>query len=538
MSSLSSREPSFSGLPRRSPDTTPGAAATLSAATLSAAALAPSAPTTATPGPLAGQSQPMTPHLDFPQTAPPPPPPTPDEAARARLIELRDAACETARPKVKAGAAPIRVMAAMVAQLEAECRAEGIPPEIMAAGIVNRTIGDVDVRKISARDDGPEYVSLADDLGLALPGEVVGGSTATGKRYRWIRQQMMRFERALLDRHFDLRIYDLPATGNPLLREMLAEHAQRHWGFAVPPAQIYLSLGSLDGLHKFFGGYAFGRRQSGHDATAVLFPAPGFNVPEWQAKSVGLRIHRLQTTPEDGFKVTPAQLQAALVAAPDISAFYLTVSSNPTAFAYTPEELAALFDVLVAADREVLILADLAYIGTGDPAEDRARMHAFNRPEVLARSVLFNSFSKTHTLTGDRFGWVAFGAPELAAFVGTGWANSIASLPADWQLRYMAVVRLFKEHPEIEERIRALYRHRRARLVRQLQRLDERHHVFAHINLDDGGTVYNWSQLTPGEDVFSLFGKTGIAGVPGSAFGYGDDFVRLSVGCIPVPEGE
>ena len=460
------------------------------------------------------------------------------EGARARLIELRDAACDQARPRVMAGAAPIRVMAGMVAQLEAECRAEGIPQEIMAAEIINRTIGDVDVRRISARDDGPEYVTLADEMGLALPGEVIGGATATGERYLWIREQMMHFERALLDRHFDLRIYDLPATGNPLLREMLAEHAQRHWGFSVPPAQINLSLGSLDGLYKFFSGYAFGRRQGGHDATSVIFPAPGFNVPEWQATSVGLRLHRIQTTPEDGFKVTPAQLRAALAADPEIHAFYLTVSNNPTAFAYTPGELAALFDVLTVADREVLILADLAYIGTGDPTEDRARMQAFNRPEVLARSVLFNSFSKTHTLTGDRCGWVAFGAPELAAFVGAGWANSIASLPADWQLRYMAVVKLFKEHPEIEERIRALYAHRRARLGRHLQRLNAHYHVFAHINLDDGGTVYNWSQLMPGEDVFSLFGKTGLAGVPGSAFGYSDDFVRLSVGCVPVPDRE
>ena len=55
------------------------------------------------------------------------------------------------------------------------------------------------------------------------------------------------------------------------------------------------------------------------------------------------------------------------------------------------------------------------------------------------------------------------------------------------------------------------------------------------MNLDDGGTVYNWSQLRAGEDVFSLFRTTGIAGVPGGGFGYRSDFVRFSVGCIPVP---
>jgi aspartate/methionine/tyrosine aminotransferase len=281
-----------------------------------------------------------------------------------------------------------------------------------------------------------------------------------------------------------------------------------------------------------------GRRQAGIESTAVIFPSPGFNVPEWQAKSVGLRVHRIQTRADDHFKLTPAQLRAALAEHPDIHGLYLTLSSNPTAFAYTPAELDALFDVVAGADRELLVVADLAYIGTGDPTEDRARMQAFNRPDMLAHTVLFSSFSKTHTLTGDRCGWVAFGSPELAQCVAAGWANTLASLPGEWQLRYMANVELFTEHPEIEDRVRALYRRRRGRLVRQLQRLNELHQCFAQINLDDGGTVYNWSQLRPGEDVFSLFSKTGIAGVPGSAFGYGDDYVRLSVGCIPVPDVE
>jgi aspartate/methionine/tyrosine aminotransferase len=39
----------------------------------------------------------------------------------------------------------------------------------------------------------------------------------------------------------------------------------------------------------------------------------------------------------------------------------------------------------------------------------------------------------------------------------------------------------------------------------------------------------------PGEDTFSLFEKTGIAGVPGSGFGYRDEYVRFSIGTIPVP---
>ena len=112
----------------------------------------------------------------------------------------------------------------------------------------------------------------------------------------------------------------------------------------------------------------------------------------------------------------------------------------------------------------------------------------------------------------------------------------MASLPAEWQLRFMAYIRLIRAHPELGERLRALYRLRRQRFIAQLQHINAEQHLFAQIFLDDDATVYNWSQLVPGEDAFSLFEKTGIAGVPGSGFGYTDDYVRFSIGVIPVPQ--
>jgi aspartate/methionine/tyrosine aminotransferase len=455
---------------------------------------------------------------------------------RLTIAGMRTEACERARVELQEGSAPIRIMARMVSDLETACREQNIPENLIASEIVNRTIGDVNLRRISLIEDGPEFVSLADDMGLALPGEVIGGRRSTGEMYRWIRERMLDFERQLLQRRFDLRMYDLSGTGNPLLREMLSKYAYSQWGCPLPPEQIYLSLGALDGLDKFFRGFAFSRRLAGHKQTAIVFPAPSFNVPEWQANSLGFRLHRLYTRPEDHFKVTPQMLGSALDENPDIAALYLTVSNNPTAFAYTPDELESLFRVVSQAGRDVTIVADLAYIGTGVPEEDQARMATFLSPLVLQRCVFVSSFSKTHTLTGDRCGWVGFGEPALAKAVGVGWTNTTAALPADWQLRYMANVALIQERPELGQRIRALYTHRRNRLVNQLIQMNKRYGLFAAVNLDDGGTVYNWSQLRSGSDAFTLFGQTGIAGVPGSGFGYSDDFIRLSVGCIPVSQ--
>ncbi len=102
----------------------------------------------------------------------------------------------------------------------------------------------------------------------------------------------------------------------------------------------------------------------------------------------------------------------------------------------------------------------------------------------------------------------------------------------------MAYLRLIQQQPGLGEKLRAFYRLRRQRLIAQLRQVNEEQHLFAQIFLDDDATVYNWSQLLPGEDAFTLFEKTGIAGVPGSGFGYSDDYVRFSIGVIPVPVAE
>src|SRR5258706_2426119 len=144
---------------------------------------------------------------------------------RALLARLRDETCERARPQVKAGAAPVRVMARMVAEIEAQAREAGIPDAEVITAVVNRTIGDVDLRRVSPVLDGAQYVSLADDMGLALPGEMIAGQRATGETYGWIHESMLEFERELLARHFDLRMYEIAGVGNPLLRAILIAHA-------------------------------------------------------------------------------------------------------------------------------------------------------------------------------------------------------------------------------------------------------------------------------------------------------------------------
>ncbi len=460
------------------------------------------------------------------------------EEQRKTLRRLRSEILARYRPHIQEGPGPIRVMARLVAELERECRRSDIDEEIMASEIVNRTIGDVNLRQVTECEGEPggpaDYRRLADDLGIALPGEDLHGYTASGEAYLWLREQMMECERLLLKHGYDPRIYDIYGVGNMVLRSWLAEEM---WGLPVQGEQVYLSLGAMDGIDKVLRGLAHVYREQNITDAAVLFPEPGFGVPEWQAKSSGYRLHKFPTLPEHHFKLTASQLDQLLTEHTDIRIIYLTITNNPTAFAYNATELNELHAVLRRywqQGRNILTLADLAYIGTGNPQHDTQRMEAFLPPAVMAHTIFISSFSKTHSLTGERLGWITCGDPAIATAISPSWSNTMASLPGEWQLRFMAYLRLIRSRPWIAEKMRAFYRLRRSRLIAQLRRIDEEQHLFAEIYIDDDATVYNWSRLRPEEDAFSLFEKTGIAGVPGSGFGYTDEFIRFSIGVIPV----
>ncbi len=460
------------------------------------------------------------------------PKPVPD--ARAAIRALREQYVDRLRHDPRADTRSIRAMARVVDEIKAACAADGYAPELIREAISNRTIGDVNVRLIEEKDATFDYRTLADDLGVALPHENINGYVASGKTYLALRRRMRDHEETLMSRGWDLRMYDIAGVGNPLLRERLATDQAANWGLALTPEQILLSTGSLDGLDKSLRGLRVTRWAGPAESVTLLFPTPSFGIPEWQAKTLGLNVVRVPARQEHNYKLTPDELRAALRQHPEARGIYLILSNNPSAYSYSPDELRDLFAV-VTTHPDLLVLADMAYTGTGPMDDERGRLRAFTEAGVVPQTLFFWSLSKVYTMTGDRFGWVSVGDPQLAPQLRVSWMNSTATLPAEWQLRFMAFYEHVQRHPEIHDKVSALYALRRRALIHQLQALNHSEDLFRRINMDDGGTIYNWSQLSVGQDALSVFAHTGIAGVPGTAFGYGDDHVRYSVGIEPVP---
>jgi aspartate/methionine/tyrosine aminotransferase len=459
----------------------------------------------------------------------------PDADVDAALQRIRAAAVAKYRPLVASVPSPIRIQARMVNEAIQEARKLDLPAAAIARGIVNRTIGDVNVRWITETVGDVDYSTIGEDLGLILPGETINGRVSDGRVYLELRERMTRFERLLLEEYgWDLRIYDIYAVGNPLLRRRLAERFVRDYGIPITGEQTYVSIGALDGMDKSLRTLNMHFRRKYGAPVGFAFPAPGFAVCLWQAESLDMEVINFQTAEADSFKLTAPTLQELLDQYPNLRVLYLTVSNNPTAFSYSADELRALYAVLRESGREIAVLADLAYIGTGIPADDAARMTAFTDPDALNRTIFIGSLSKVYTLTGDRMGWVAIPNPEWAAVLAAAWNNANAGMPAEWQLRYLANIDVFDERPAIQDKIRALYALRRKALRYELEQFNQQFHLFETIGLDDETTIYNWSKLRAGEDAFSLFEKTGIAGVDGRAFGYDERYIRFSVGFTPV----
>lgn len=461
-----------------------------------------------------------------------------EEAQTAFVIELRKATAERYRQIFKVATSPIRIMARMMAEVTAAAREDGISEAVIARELVNRTIGDVNVRLITENIGGVDYSTIGEDLGIILPGEKIGDRISDGAVHAELNRREEQIELQLLREYgWDVRIYDVFGVGNPFLRELLAARFERMWDLPVTWDRTYISIGALDALHKCILslGYHF-KRKYGKPST-FAFPAPGFAVVNWQVEMSGLKLLKMQTNSDNGFKITYESLKAELERDPELRLLYLTVSNNPTAFAYSAEEIRDIYRAVIEDGREFAVLADLAYVGTGVPEDDKARMSAFRDPEMMSRTLFINSLSKVFTLTGDRCGWVSFQNDDWSEILKVAWNNLTAGLPAEWQLRFTSLVEWVDEHPEIQKKISDLYALRRDYLRKELAEINLKHNVFDIIGLDDHATIYNWSKLKPGEDALSLFEKTGIAGVSGSAFGYSDEYIRLSVGFIPIPDG-
>jgi aspartate aminotransferase len=192
--------------------------------------------------------------------------------------------------------------------------------------------------------------------------------------------------------------------GTAELKAAIATKFKRDNGLDYAPGQISVNVG---GKHTLFNALV-ATVEAGDE---VIIPAPYWvSYPDIVQYCGGTPVI-VQAGVEAGYKITPAQLDAAIT--PRTKWLVLNSPSNPTGAAYSADELKALGEVLLK-HPHVWVMADDMYehIVYGD---FQFATIAQVVPELYERTLTVNGCSKAYSMTGWRIGFAGGPQPVIKA---------------------------------------------------------------------------------------------------------------------------
>ncbi len=193
-----------------------------------------------------------------------------------------------------------------------------------------------------------------------------------------------------------------PASGFPELKDAIIQKFKRDNGLIYDRSQIIASAGAKLCIYNL----AQAILGAGDE---VIIPAPYWVSYTDIVLLADAQPVVIPTQEESGFKITSAQLKAAIT--PRTKAIILNSPCNPTGAVYTKEELKELADLILA--HKILIIADDIYekfVYDGTVFTSIASLGK----EVQDQTVVINGVSKTYAMTGWRIGYAA-GPKEIIA---------------------------------------------------------------------------------------------------------------------------
>jgi aspartate aminotransferase len=310
-----------------------------------------------------------------------------------------------------------------------------------------------------------------------------------------------------------------PASGTAELRAAVARHYQKTYDARYTAEQVIISNGAKHSLHN---------------ALATLV-GPGDEViiptPYWVSYSdlvgmTGASYVLVPTRLEDGFKMKPAQLRAALT--PRSKVLMINSPSNPTGAVYTRQELAALAEVVM--ETNLAVISDEIYeklvFGSSTPT-----CFATLRPGLIDRTITISGASKTYAMTGWRIGW-ALGPTYMIQAMGNVQSQQ-TSCPCS--VSQAAAIAALEGDQKCVEVMRQEFEARRDLVCTRLTRMagvrsfvpQGAFYAFFDVSSYFGRTLGGKPVSDSASFCLAALEGAGVNLVPGSAFG-AEGFVRLS----------
>lgn len=245
------------------------------------------------------------------------------------------------------------------------------------------------------------------------------------------------------------------AAGLPALKKSVCKKFERDNNLSYKPSQIVICNG---GKHAILNAVA----AVINDGDEVIIPSPYWlTYPEVIKAFGGVNVF-VETKPENAFKITPAQLEAAIT--DKTKMFIFNSPSNPTGAVYTESEIRALAAVLEKYD--ICVLSDEMYEKL---VYDGAKHFSIAQvsEKMKENTIIVNGVSKSYAMTGWRLGYLA-AAENIAKAIGS--FQSHATSNVNTMTQYAAIAALDGDQTCVDVMVRA-FEKRRALMLEKLDQM-------------------------------------------------------------------
>ncbi len=293
------------------------------------------------------------------------------------------------------------------------------------------------------------------------------------------------------------------------LRRQIAAYLARRFGLSYTEKEVLVTVGGSEAIDLCI-------RACLDPGDEVLIPEPCFVCYDPITRMAGGVPVPIVTRPEEGFRLTPEALEAAIT--PRTKVLVLPYPNNPTGAIMKQEHLKAIARVL--RQRDIIVLSDEIY---AELTFEGKHVSIASLPGMAERTVVVNGFSKAYAMTGWRLGYAA--GPQEVIRVMTK-LHQFAIMCAPTTSQYAAIEAMKSCDDEIE-RMAVQFGMRRGLMVGSLNRM-------GLTCADPLGAFYVFPSiratgLSSQEFCEGLLREQRVAVVPGDAFGQsGEGHVRIS----------
>ena len=309
-----------------------------------------------------------------------------------------------------------------------------------------------------------------------------------------------------------------PVEGYLELKEAICKKFKRDNGLEYTPAQIVVSTGAKQSLYNI-------AQVMINEGDEVILPAPYWvSYYEIIKLSGGVPV-AVETSVETDFKMTPAQLEAAIT--PKTKMMWFSSPCNPSGSVYNREELTAIAEVLQK-HPNIYVVSDEIYEHINFSG---TFCSIGSIPGMLERTITVNGVAKAFAMTGWRIGYI--GAPEFIAKACTKMQGQVTS--GANSIAQRATIAAVSADPSVLNNMVKAFHSRRDLVVGLVKEIpgfkvnvpEGAFYVFPDVSYYFGKTLRGKTINNADDFSMYLLSEANVATVTGDAFG-NPDCIRFS----------